>query len=251
MRVVRSQSAFGFSMIYVIFEDDVDLYFARARVLERMSLVDQGAARRASTPTLGPDATGVGHVFWYTRREPDALAARAAHPAGLVHPLPAERRARRRRSRLGRRLRPAVPDRRRSQPAARTTTCRCSAVVDGGARQQPQRRRQRPRVERRLADRPRRRPDRVGRRRQAHRRSARRTACRSTSSRSPTCSSATPSAWPRWSRARRKPSAASSSRAPASTRKALIDAVKARIAQIAAGPAGGRDDRAVLRPLRR
>src|SRR5215207_7272641 len=39
VRVVRSQSAFGFSMIYVIFEDDVDLYFARSRVLERMSLV--------------------------------------------------------------------------------------------------------------------------------------------------------------------------------------------------------------------
>ncbi len=39
VRVVRSQSAFGFSMIYVIFEDDVDLYFARSRVLERMSLL--------------------------------------------------------------------------------------------------------------------------------------------------------------------------------------------------------------------
>src|SRR5947199_7881926 len=39
VRVVRSQSAFGFSMIYVIFEDKVDLYFARARVLERMSLI--------------------------------------------------------------------------------------------------------------------------------------------------------------------------------------------------------------------
>ena len=39
VRVVRSQSAFGFSMIYVIFEDNVDLYFARSRVLERMSLV--------------------------------------------------------------------------------------------------------------------------------------------------------------------------------------------------------------------
>jgi Cu(I)/Ag(I) efflux system membrane protein CusA/SilA len=65
VRVVRSQSAFGFSMIYVVFEDDVDLYFARTRVLERMSLVTKSLPAGV-TPTLGPDATGVGHVFWYT-----------------------------------------------------------------------------------------------------------------------------------------------------------------------------------------
>jgi Cu(I)/Ag(I) efflux system membrane protein CusA/SilA len=65
VRVVRSQSAFGFSMVYVVFEDSVDLYFARARVLERMSLVTKSLPQGV-TPTLGPDATGVGHVFWYT-----------------------------------------------------------------------------------------------------------------------------------------------------------------------------------------
>src|SRR5919106_479952 len=65
VRVVRSQSAFGFSMIYVVFEDGVDQYFARARVLERLSLV-RTLLPEATTPTLGPDATGVGHVFWYT-----------------------------------------------------------------------------------------------------------------------------------------------------------------------------------------
>src|SRR5437762_1327184 len=65
VRVVRSQSAFGFSMIYVVFEDNVDLYFARTRVLERMSLVTKSLPVDV-TPTLGPDATGVGHVFWYT-----------------------------------------------------------------------------------------------------------------------------------------------------------------------------------------
>jgi Cu(I)/Ag(I) efflux system membrane protein CusA/SilA len=69
VRVVRSQSAFGFSMVYVIFEDDVDLYFARARVLERMSLVSKALPPGVS-PTLGPDATGVGHVFWYTVDSP-------------------------------------------------------------------------------------------------------------------------------------------------------------------------------------
>jgi len=69
VRVVRSQSAFGFSMIYVIFEDSVDLYFARARVLERMSLITK-TLPAGVTPTLGPDATGVGHVFWYTVESP-------------------------------------------------------------------------------------------------------------------------------------------------------------------------------------
>ncbi|HKV99191.1 MAG TPA: CusA/CzcA family heavy metal efflux RND transporter [Vicinamibacterales bacterium] len=74
VRVVRSQSAFAYSMIYVIFRDEIDPYFARARVLERLTL----AARQLPpgvTPTLGPDATGVGHVFWYTL-ESDRLSLR-------------------------------------------------------------------------------------------------------------------------------------------------------------------------------
>src|SRR5262247_3793518 len=65
VRVVRSSSAFGFSMINVIFEDAVDLYFARTRVLERLNLLTK-ALPTGVVPTLGPDATGVGHVFWYT-----------------------------------------------------------------------------------------------------------------------------------------------------------------------------------------
>jgi len=65
VRVVRSASAFGFSMINVIFEDHVDLYFARTRVLERLNLLSKSLPAGA-VPTLGPDATGVGHVFWYT-----------------------------------------------------------------------------------------------------------------------------------------------------------------------------------------
>src|SRR3954467_13891047 len=69
VRVVRSQSAFGFSMIYVVFDDNVDLYFARGGVLERMSLVSK-ALPPGVAPTLGPDATGVGHVFWYTVESP-------------------------------------------------------------------------------------------------------------------------------------------------------------------------------------
>src|SRR5215475_7384247 len=65
VKVVRSSSAFGFSMIFVIFEDDVDLYFARTRVLERLNLVTKQLPTGV-VPTLGPDATGVGHIFWYT-----------------------------------------------------------------------------------------------------------------------------------------------------------------------------------------
>jgi len=65
VKVVRSSSAFGFSMIFVIFEDNVDLYFARTRVLERLNLVTKQMPPGV-VPTLGPDATGVGHVFWYT-----------------------------------------------------------------------------------------------------------------------------------------------------------------------------------------
>jgi Cu(I)/Ag(I) efflux system membrane protein CusA/SilA len=52
-------------MIFAIFNDDVDLYFARTRVLERLNLVSKQLPAGV-VPTLGPDATGVGHVFWYT-----------------------------------------------------------------------------------------------------------------------------------------------------------------------------------------
>src|SRR3981189_2224190 len=65
VRVVRASSAFGFSMINVIFEDNIDLYFARTRVLERLNLVTKELPEGV-VPTLGPDATGVGQVFWYT-----------------------------------------------------------------------------------------------------------------------------------------------------------------------------------------
>lgn len=65
VRVVRASSAFGFSMINVIFEDKVDLYWARTRVLERLNLVT-AQLPQGVTPTLGPDATGVGQIFWYT-----------------------------------------------------------------------------------------------------------------------------------------------------------------------------------------
>src|SRR5664279_3330795 len=69
VKTVRSSSAFGFSMINVIFEDNIDIYFARTRVLERLSLATSFLPAGV-TPMLGPDATGVGQVFWYTVEGP-------------------------------------------------------------------------------------------------------------------------------------------------------------------------------------
>ncbi|HQR36374.1 MAG TPA: efflux RND transporter permease subunit, partial [Blastocatellia bacterium] len=65
VRSVRGQSAFGFSMINVIFEDGIDLYWARTRVVERLNLVARQLPEGVA-PTLGPDASGVGQIFWYT-----------------------------------------------------------------------------------------------------------------------------------------------------------------------------------------
>ncbi|MBZ5683286.1 MAG: CusA/CzcA family heavy metal efflux RND transporter [Acidobacteriia bacterium] len=78
IKTVRSSSAFGFSMINLIFEDSVDLYFARARVLEKLNL-SSGILPEGVTAVLGPDATGVGQVFWYTLDGP--------YDAGTLHSL--------------------------------------------------------------------------------------------------------------------------------------------------------------------
>ena len=64
VKAVRSSSAFGFSMVNVIFEDGTDLYFARQRILERMNLIKELMPEDV-TPVLGPDASAVGQVFWY------------------------------------------------------------------------------------------------------------------------------------------------------------------------------------------
>lgn len=62
---IRATSMFGMSFVYVIFEDNVDIYWARTRVLERLNYA-QRLLPEGITPTLGPDGTGVGHIFWYT-----------------------------------------------------------------------------------------------------------------------------------------------------------------------------------------
>lgn len=66
VRTIRSSSAFGFSTIFVIFEDDIDFYWSRSRVLEKLSSLPPGTVPDGVTPTLGPDATALGQIFWYT-----------------------------------------------------------------------------------------------------------------------------------------------------------------------------------------
>lgn len=72
VKTVRSTSAFGFSSIFVIFEDDVEFYWSRSRVLEKLASLPPGTVPDSVTPTLGPDATALGQIFWYTLEGQDA-----------------------------------------------------------------------------------------------------------------------------------------------------------------------------------
>ncbi|MEK6715478.1 MAG: efflux RND transporter permease subunit [Candidatus Omnitrophota bacterium] len=65
VKTIRASSAFGFGEVYLIFDDKVDYYWARSRVLEKLSLVS-GKLPSGVMPVLGPDATGLGQIFWYT-----------------------------------------------------------------------------------------------------------------------------------------------------------------------------------------
>ena len=66
---IRANSMFGMSFVFVIFEDEVDIYWARTRVLERLNYA-QRLLPQGVVPTLGPDGTGLGHIFWYTLDAP-------------------------------------------------------------------------------------------------------------------------------------------------------------------------------------
>src|SRR5687768_12463160 len=65
VKSIRSMSGFGFSMVFLIFADETDYYWARSRVLERLNVAQQRLPAGV-TPVLGPDATALGQVFWYT-----------------------------------------------------------------------------------------------------------------------------------------------------------------------------------------
>ncbi len=65
VKTIRSMSGFGFSMVFLIFRDDVDYYWARSRVIERINVAQQRLPA-GIVPVIGPDATALGQVFWYT-----------------------------------------------------------------------------------------------------------------------------------------------------------------------------------------
>ena len=66
VKTIRSSSVFGFSSIYLIFEEDVEFYWSRSRILEKLNALPQRTLPQNVQPSLGPDATGLGQIFWYT-----------------------------------------------------------------------------------------------------------------------------------------------------------------------------------------
>jgi len=66
VKTIRSYSFFGFSSIYIIFEDNVEFYWSRSRVLEKLNSLPAGTLPEGVQAALGPDATGLGQIFWYT-----------------------------------------------------------------------------------------------------------------------------------------------------------------------------------------
>ena len=66
VKTIRSYSFFGFSSIYIIFEGDIDFYWSRSRVLEKLNSLPAGTLPEGVQAALGPDATGLGQIFWYT-----------------------------------------------------------------------------------------------------------------------------------------------------------------------------------------
>ena len=73
---IRSVSLFGLSYVSVYFEDDMDIYFARRLVMERLAEVRDRIPEGYGTPTMGPNTSGLGQVFWYTLEQADGSAGR-------------------------------------------------------------------------------------------------------------------------------------------------------------------------------
>lgn len=66
VKSIRSSSIFGFSSIYIIFDEDVEFYWSRSRILEKLNSLPSGLLPDGVQPALGPDATALGQVYWYT-----------------------------------------------------------------------------------------------------------------------------------------------------------------------------------------
>jgi Cu(I)/Ag(I) efflux system membrane protein CusA/SilA len=66
VKTIRSSSMFGFSSIYIIFEEDIEFYWSRSRILEKLNSLPANLLPDGINPSLGPDATGLGQIYWYT-----------------------------------------------------------------------------------------------------------------------------------------------------------------------------------------
>ena len=66
VKTIRSSSMFGFSSIYIIFEEDIEFYWSRSRILEKLNSLSGGLLPDGVNPSLGPDATALGQIYWYT-----------------------------------------------------------------------------------------------------------------------------------------------------------------------------------------
>jgi len=66
VKTIRSSSMFGFSSIYIIFKEDIEFYWSRSRILEKLNSLPSGLLPNDVQPALGPDATGLGQIYWYT-----------------------------------------------------------------------------------------------------------------------------------------------------------------------------------------
>ena len=72
VKTIRSNSMFGFSTIYIIFKDDVEFYWSRSRILEKLNSLPANLLPEGVQPSLGPDATALGQIYWYTLEGRDA-----------------------------------------------------------------------------------------------------------------------------------------------------------------------------------
>lgn len=66
VKTIRSSSMFGMSFIYIIFDDDIEFYWSRSRILEKLNSLPSGTLPEGVQPSLGPDATALGQIYWYT-----------------------------------------------------------------------------------------------------------------------------------------------------------------------------------------
>ena len=66
VKTIRSSSMFGISFIYIIFDENIEFYWSRSRILEKLNSLPTGMLPTGVQPSLGPDATALGQIFWYT-----------------------------------------------------------------------------------------------------------------------------------------------------------------------------------------